>query len=289
MSVPAPLYYVYKISFNNTDRIYIGYTSTTIKNRFNEHWKSRKRSRTPLSNYLKNISKNECCVQCLYVSWNKESALEAEISLIKDYQSLINQKGFNSTPGGENPPEGFGGSRWMVGKTEEEIRIINQKKSRKGKENGFFGRSHSKETKERAVKKRIENGSYHSGISKHLNTEEAIIKNNESKMNAAAKRYGYDSDLDFVTHIVDVYQECAGSLTWISNITGSNLITVKKRVSWILEGRYGDEFKEYIENCNEVNPKALCDLQLLGREEFSNHYHQTITKPKGNFDGYTSE
>jgi len=56
----------------------------------------------------------------------------------------------------------FGGTYWMKNKTKEEIQAINNKKARHGKDNGFYGKTHTEENKKKAVNTRIEKyGTYH--------------------------------------------------------------------------------------------------------------------------------
>lgn len=278
------LYSVYRLRFKNTDRVYIGYTSNTIEKRFSYHWKARKSSNTSLSRYLRNINKEDVILECLYVSREREDALAAEIKLIAENKSMITQNGFNHTIGGENPPEGFGGIAWMNGKTEEEIAIINAKKSMPNELNPFYGKSHPKETLEKAVSTRRLNGSYNSETGSHLITEKAKEKNNIAKKNAAAKRYGYQNDQEFVNHIIDIYQECGMSGSWIACITNSNKPTIRKRLSMIRDGLYGEPFKRYVEDCSNFKAKLHYELQVMGREEFSKCYYERVKKP--NIEGY---
>lgn len=189
------------------------------------------------------------------------------------------QNGFNLTIGGEHPPENFGGDSWKDGKTEEELAIINAKKSMPRERNPFFGRTHTKETMQRAVNTRRLNGSYNSDISNHLHTEEAKEKNNIAKKNAAARRYGYNNDEEFVNHIIDVYQECGFSSRWIASVTNSNKTTIMKRISMIRDGVYGEDFKRYIEECDCLKCKMTYELRVMGREEFAKCYYEKIKKP----------
>lgn len=206
--MPCNLFYVYMLSFDGTDRVYIGYTSRTPEVRFNWHWKSRNAPRhrnVPLYKYLRRIEKTDVTVSTLYISTTKEDALAAECSLIAQRKSLITESGFNATTGGENPPPGFGGCSWRAKYTDEELKDIDSRKARHGQDNGFYGKTHSQDTLKRAVQTRRENGSYDENTGKHLHTSEMRKQTIQAQKDGAARRYGYENDEEFVRRILDIY------------------------------------------------------------------------------------
>lgn len=275
-------YYVYKISFKGTDRVYIGYTSTTPEVRFAWHWNAKNKSchdNTPLYKYLRTINKTDITVETLYVSFDKEDALSAECSIIAQLGTLITENGFNVTIGGENPPPGFGGSSWRERYTEEELKVINKKYARYGEDNGFYGKSHSPETLKKMVDVRMSNGSY-ANAGSHLLSDDVRRKTVKGQKDAAAKRYGYDSDQSFVDHIIDIYQECGGSYRWIADETGSNKPTIRKRVCMILNGDYGGSYKDYIEKCEVYVSQWRFEIERNSRRAFTRLYIEVINKPK---------
>lgn len=272
------LFYVYQISFDRHDRVYIGYTSTSIEKRFYYHWKCRNRLNTPLAKCLRRVSKDDVKIEILYTSWDKEDALQAEISLIKQRSSLITECGLNMTVGGENPPIGWNGRQWMEGKSDDEIAAINKKKGLRGDENPFYGKSHDEEVLSGMVATRRRNGTYNSNTSAHLNSGEAKEKATEAKREATAIRAGFRSDIDFVHAIADVYQEKAGSCRWIAATLGSNHRTVGNRISLMKSGEYGEDLKKYIDDCDKYTEEDKTKVQIMGRFEFEMNFKYRIPK-----------
>lgn len=274
----SSLYYVYRIRFKSHNRTYIGYTSNTPEIRFNYHWNARKNLTSPIAKCLRNTkSKEDVIVETLYIAWDKNAALDAEIELIARNKTLVTECGLNATIGGENPSINFYGNKWMEGKTDEEIAEIHKKKGMSGKRNPFYGKSHDKDTIHRMVSTRRMNESYEKAAT-HLHSDESKIEIRLKRKEKAAIRAGFSSDKEFVLSISDMYQKTAGSYRWIASELGANRETVKGRINDIRSGEYGDELRDYISKCDEHVEEDKKLIQLIGREKFKNQFSQRIKR-----------
>ena len=240
-------YFVYRLTLPN-GRIYIGYTSAGVQTRFSWHWKARKKLKTPLHKCLALLSSpSEVLVETVWQGADKNEALLREMCTIHDECSLITENGLNMTKGGESPPDNFGGNSWMIGKTEQELLEINAKKARSGDKNPFFGKTHSTDTLAVAVATRRERGSYNSAIAAHLHTDDAKERNRmfwkspegaaamrktvKARLDATARRIGYENDEALVAAIRAIEEECLYSSNEIAKKLHTSKDVVLPRMS----------------------------------------------------------
>jgi group I intron endonuclease len=148
-------YYCYIIKFPN-GKAYVGYTSLTPEERFKSHWSQRKSGKYPLHRALCKYERDDLIMETLDEFDDKDEALKAEQYYIEKFDTYAPRgKGYNATLGGEAPT-----FTWIETKTEEELAKINKRKANFGEKNGFFGKRHSEESKQKAVETRRRNGSY---------------------------------------------------------------------------------------------------------------------------------
>ena len=169
------IYSIYKIENKINGKVYIGYTSQhPAINRFKQHIKQRKNSKSKIGNALKKYGPECFAFEVIFQSKDMNYCKNGmESYFIKQYDSIKN--GYNCTTGGE-------GGDWRVGKTPKQIKEINKKKIRRGKQNGFYGKKHTKETKLKAVESRRKSDGY---------------KNDHSKIKIKYDGIVYESKRDF--------------------------------------------------------------------------------------------
>ena len=94
-----------------SNKSYIGYTSSSIKRRFQGHLgEMRNGSKYAFHNALRLHGKENFISEILYICFSEESALLAEVELIQTYDTYKN--GYNMTAGGESPPKHAGKSHY---------------------------------------------------------------------------------------------------------------------------------------------------------------------------------
>jgi len=146
-------HYCYLLRFPN-GKGYVGYTSLTPQQRFRSHWKQRKEKRFPVQRAMCKYNKEDIVLETIAHFDTQEKALEAEQYYIEKFNTYAgNGNGYNATLGGEAPC-----MTWMETKTKEEIDDINKRKGNSGEKNPFYGKTHSEETKQKAVETRKKNG-----------------------------------------------------------------------------------------------------------------------------------
>ncbi len=150
---------VYKLTFPN-GKVYVGYTGQSIKRRMSAPFKvARNYPKTPVHYAIRHFGSENVKVELIAEYDDKQSAIAAEMFFISRFSCMAaNSNGYNLTAGGDSAPEGFGGSRWMRGKSAAEIAASNAKKARSANDNGFYGKRHSKESLARGVARRRERG-----------------------------------------------------------------------------------------------------------------------------------
>lgn len=102
--------YIYKITNNITNKLYIGYTSRSLQRRLYEHFYEAEhtKSNTKLNLSIRKYGKDNFTIESIYEFDEKE---EDWRELEKYYISLYNTykgKGYNSTEGGDLPPISYG-------------------------------------------------------------------------------------------------------------------------------------------------------------------------------------
>ncbi len=110
--------WIYKISNDFDDKIYIGLTRNTPKHRFEEHWRSRLNDNGYLHAAMALYGKEHFFVEGIEEVSEKEMG-EKEKYYIQKYNSLA-PNGYNLAPGGENPPVHYGSENIKSKLTEEQ-------------------------------------------------------------------------------------------------------------------------------------------------------------------------
>lgn len=96
-------YIIYKITNKINQKAYIGFTSKTLKERWRRHCINAKYGRKSfLYNALRKYGKDAFDLEILYQTYNLEEARDsAENKFITLYETMIPEKGYNMTRGGE--------------------------------------------------------------------------------------------------------------------------------------------------------------------------------------------
>ena len=96
------IYSIYKISNLINDKVYIGYTSNTVKSRWSMHkYQARSgRSKAKIHEAMRTLGCDKFFVEVIYQSRDKEWTLSIEDNFIADYNAIVN--GYNKNPGGQN-------------------------------------------------------------------------------------------------------------------------------------------------------------------------------------------
>lgn len=94
------MFYVYKISFNNSKKVYIGYTCKSISKRLEQHIQlANAGGDTKLQRAIRKYGIENLSVQKVYQTDDKGDAMLNEKRLIEQYDSFRN--GYNMTLGGD--------------------------------------------------------------------------------------------------------------------------------------------------------------------------------------------
>lgn len=97
---------VYLITNKKNGKIYIGQTIRSLKLRYDDHFYSANRPNKSyniiFSKALRKYGKDGFTIECICVSFDRESLNEAEVALIKDYDSRNKSAGYNLAFGGNN-------------------------------------------------------------------------------------------------------------------------------------------------------------------------------------------
>lgn len=96
-------YKIYKIIFPN-GKLYIGYTSRTLRKRFSEHMTRASKLGTPLYHAIRKYKEENIQIELIESYDNKEEALQAEIQFIKENKTTDINFGYNLHEGGGDPP-----------------------------------------------------------------------------------------------------------------------------------------------------------------------------------------
>lgn len=122
------------------DKKYIGITSKELNQRFGKNGKGyiKNKGQKYFSNAIKKHGWDNFKHEVLFENLTKEEACEKEIELIALYDTTNQEKGYNVSKGGFAPMYG----RKHTKETKERM-----SKERIGENNGFYGKTHSIETK----------------------------------------------------------------------------------------------------------------------------------------------
>lgn len=137
---------IYKITNTINDKIYIGYTTTSIETRMRKHKTDDIKSDTVLGRAIKKYGWDKFRWEILEECDDKERLLELEKYYIDKYSSHI-PNGYNMTFGGERL---YGENNPFYGKkhsdkTREKLSIMASNKI--GDKNPFYGKHHSEDSK----------------------------------------------------------------------------------------------------------------------------------------------
>lgn len=103
------MFKVYKIFNTINDKLYVGYTSQTLRARFLKHISWCEKGGTKLQRAIHKHGKDHFTIELIEECETKEQALIREIFYINEFNSY--KMGYNSTLGGEPPPS-IGRSAW---------------------------------------------------------------------------------------------------------------------------------------------------------------------------------
>lgn len=138
------MYSIYKITNKINGKIYIGYTEKSIEERFAGHCADAQNPSPtrPLIRAIKKYGADSFTIEALYEGTNKEYVLnDREDYYIETYKNIVGRNNmYNVCPGG------LGGDRSMSPAYQD---YIQNRPSRAGKDNHFYGMSHSEETKQK--------------------------------------------------------------------------------------------------------------------------------------------
>ena len=135
------MYSIYKITNKVNGKIYIGYTEKSLEQRFAQHCVESQRPRkTPIQRAICKYGKDSFTIEALYEGTNKEYTLNnREDYYIETYRNIVGWDNmYNVCPGG------LGGDRSMSPAYQD---YIQNRPRRFGKDNHFYGMSHTEETK----------------------------------------------------------------------------------------------------------------------------------------------
>ncbi len=125
-----------------TSKVYVGYTKTSLYRRKVSHYYNAKHK--PDNNYFHNSlhlsNKNDIDWYILYQDSNLKNLTDKEVYFIKLFQSNDKNFGYNLTTGGDSPT--------FSRETRDKISKKAKARNLNGKNNPFYGKTHSKETRE---------------------------------------------------------------------------------------------------------------------------------------------
>lgn len=179
-------YIVYMHKNNINNKVYIGVT----KMKPNERWSNGKGycNQPKFYNAIKKYGWENFEHTILFENLTKEEAWEKEIEMIKRFDSSNSNKGYNVSKGGKSN-NGVPCSE----KTKEKISIAN-----KGKNNGFFGKKHTKEELSKiseASKKMWQKEEHRDKIIKILNKYKKDFKKGNIPWNKGMKGFIIPSNM----------------------------------------------------------------------------------------------
>lgn len=111
--------WIYKISNDINNKIYIGYTRYTPEKRFNQHWSHRFSDNSYLHKAMIKYGKEHFFVTGIE-EVTEEEGFDKEQYYIKQYNCKV-PFGYNLTDGGENPPIQYGSKNNKSKLTDEEF------------------------------------------------------------------------------------------------------------------------------------------------------------------------
>lgn len=171
------IYTIYLIKCAINSKVYIGYTSKSAFERFNQHIRSSRKPNTKFHRAIRKHTPSNFSIEELYVTHDRQHAGEVENEMIMLYDSIA--KGYNTARGGQ-------GGCISLFKENPDYNRICQKMSNTRKKNadfyrtlahnrhqqeslGMYGRMHTQETKDAIG--RTHKGKHISDYQKHKQRE----------------------------------------------------------------------------------------------------------------------
>jgi len=145
--------FVYKITCLLNNKVYIGITKQPVHKRFAQHKSSAKtikRRPSKLHGAIRKYGAENFSLEVLAELDSWEKAIEAEKELILQYDSY--ECGYNLTLGGEGRTQPGSWAKGLNKKTHPSLDKISVKQ--KGKNNSFFGKTHTEQQKQKWSKER---------------------------------------------------------------------------------------------------------------------------------------
>jgi len=151
MEPPCKVYYFYKATNTVNGKVYIGFAGSP-KQRWSQHKRDAEKGKGfALAAAIQKYGWNAFEFEVICCGRDKHEMLEyVEPALIEQYQSRVNQNGYNVTRGGEQfPSHNRGGSK--KGRIVSKESRLRMSAAKKGNTNaaGNKGRSHSETTKQK--------------------------------------------------------------------------------------------------------------------------------------------
>lgn len=97
---------LYCVTCAPTGKIYVGITSRSMPLRWKEHVSDSQRGRYKFHAAIRKYGPDSFIVESLAFFTSREEALLAEIAVVRHFD--LAQSGYNSSPGGEDPPSSLG-------------------------------------------------------------------------------------------------------------------------------------------------------------------------------------
>lgn len=140
------IYSIYSIINQVNQKVYIGWTSRDPESRFHEHQSTRKpkyQERSAISYAIEKYGIDNFTFQVIYQSLDYDHSRQIESHFISEYQSLVEQHGYNKDFGGT----GHKRTQATIEKHRAKIKGRSQtaehkaKRARSGKDNPMYGKS----------------------------------------------------------------------------------------------------------------------------------------------------
>lgn len=142
-------YNVYKIICLLNQKVYIGYTKHNIQYRFRQHVnKSKYNEVNKFLNAIRYYGSDNFKIELLISVDNKEDALNNEVHLIKEYNSI--EDGYNTRKGGNDGSTGQ--KKGYIFSEDHKKNISLNHHDTNGEKNPFYGKKHTEESKKKISK-----------------------------------------------------------------------------------------------------------------------------------------
>lgn len=240
------IYSIYKITNKINNKIYIGFTSKTIEERFQEHVNSAiyHKDKIYFHNAIRKYGKESFLLEKIDESLDRNYALNVlEPKYIKEYKSNNKKYGYNLTNGGEGASFTEEIRKKLSENKKEKYRLGILKNNNKGKKyDEIFGEVRSKEIRYKIKKNHYNcNGSNNSFYGKKHKKE--TIKLIKEKMSGSNNK---------LSKCVVIYDD---------NYNILRLYVGINQLSKELGYKYPSSLKRCIKNKNKINTKHISKYQ----------------------------